>query len=210
MKRKSVFSIKLLSTAIILGITAFSCTNNDTTDSSTATTTDTVAKMNADPSVVADTSKMSNNAANSTVSTPGIAKPNPAKKGLKGKVAVLETPVSKSDAKMEADNSGVYANVEILPSFPGGYKGLQKFFDDNLVYPEAASNDGVDGTVNVTFVVDETGKLTSPQVSGENLGYGLENEALRVVNKMPAWNPGKLKGKNVKTKFSLPVRFELY
>jgi len=140
----------------------------------------------------------------------GMAKPNPAKKGMKGKVAISEAPAPKSTAKMEADNTGVYSNVEIIPSFPGGYKGLQKFFDDNLEYPAEATNEGVEGTVNVTFVVDETGKLTSPKVSGEKLGYGLEAEALRVVNKMPTWNPGKLKGKNVKTSFTLPVRFVLY
>ena len=112
---------------------------------------------------------------------------------------------------MEMDNSGVYANVEYLPAFPGGNKGLQNYFDKNLEYPADASNEGVEGTVNVSFVVDENGKLSSPQVVGKDrLGYGLEEEAIRVITRMPAWNAGKLKGQNVKTRYTMPVRFVLY
>ena len=110
---------------------------------------------------------------------------------------------------MEADKSGTYSNVDVYPSFPGGAKGLQEYFDKNLVYPAEATNDGVEGTVNVMFTVDETGKLSDAHVMGEQQGYGMDDEALRVVKTMPAWNPGKLKGKNVKTMFTLPVSFQL-
>ncbi|CAN5793689.1 hypothetical protein BH11BAC4_BH11BAC4_25290 [soil metagenome] len=213
MKRKNVFS--LLSVAIIISAVAASCNNNDTTDSMSTTTTDSASTMmSTDTSkMMADTAKMmTTDTSMNKMATDnkGMAKPNPAKKGLKGKVSIAEKPAVKSTGAMEADAGGVYSNVEVIPSFPGGYKGLQKFFDDNLEYPTEASNDGVEGTVNVTFVVDENGKLTSPGVGGEKLGYGLESEALRVVNKMPTWNPGKLKGKNVKTTFTLPVKFVLY
>ena len=214
MKRTNVFPVKFLGAALILGTVAFSCTSNDTSTSSTETKMDTATTMmdtaavNTPTTMTADTSAMNKMADNS--STTGKAKPNPAKKGMKGKVSVTESNMSKPTGKMEADNAGVYSNVEVLPSFPGGNSGLQRFFDDNLQYPDAATNDGVEGTVNLTFIVDENGKLTSPTATGDKLGYGLEDEALRVVNKMPAWNPGKLKGKNVKTKFTLPVRFVLY
>ncbi|MEP7165728.1 MAG: energy transducer TonB [Ferruginibacter sp.] len=212
MKRKNVFSM-LLGTAFVLSLSVISCTNNDTTDSSTTTTDTSTAKMETvtpmDTASAPSTMATDNS---TTPAKPGMAKPDPSKKGMKGKVSIVPVTAAKTDAnaKMEADNTGVYSNVEVLPSFPGGYKGLQKFFDNNLEYPADATNDGVEGTVNVTFVVDETGKLTSPKVEGDNLGYGLEAEALRVVNKMPTWNPGKLKGKNVKTKFTLPVKFVLY
>ena len=212
MKRKNLFS--LLGAAIILSAAMVSCNNDDTSGSATSNTMDTAAVAKT------DTGKMSTDTMMNQATTPdskatadakmGTAKPDPSKKGKKGKVTIAEMPASKATGKMEADNTGVYSNVEVIPSFPGGYKGLQKFFDDNLQYPEEATNDGVEGTVNVTFVVDETGKLTSPKVAGEQLGYGLEAEALRVVNKMPTWNPGKLKGKNVKTSFTLPVKFVLY
>ncbi len=108
------------------------------------------------------------------------------------------------------DKSGVYDNVEYFPAYPGGSKGLQKYFDKNLVYPDEATNEGVEGTVYVTFVVDEKGKLSSPQVMGNKLGYGLEEEAIRVINKMPSWTPGKLKGQNVKSRYTLPITFQLY
>ena len=202
-------SIKLLSTAFILSTSLFSCHVNDTNEATPVTDTS-VHTMDTSTVMQVDTSSI-NKQGNIAVTTPvaGTAKPNPSKKGMKGKVSLTES-TAKSTGKMEADNAGVYGNVEVLPSFPGGYKGLQKFFDDNLEYPADASNDGVEGTVNINFVVDENGKLTSPKVEGDNLGYGLDAEALRVVNKMPTWNPGKLKGKNVKTKFTLPVRFVLY
>jgi len=201
MKCKNVFSLKLLSAAIILSIAVFSCTSNDTNESSAATPADTATA----PALVADNAMTGNTVDNKS----DIAKPNPAKKGLKGKVTLVPAPPQDAEAKMEADTYGIYSNVEILPSFPGGYNGMQKYFDKNLVYPEEAGNEGVEGTVNLTFIVDENGKLTNPQVIGQRLGYGMEAEALRVVNTMPAWNPGQLKGKNVKTRFTLPIRFVL-
>jgi TonB family protein len=138
----------------------------------------------------------------------GTAKPNPTKKGMKGKVIV--EPAPKLKGNMEADNLGVYTNVEVYPAYPGGGSAMQEFFNKNMVYPDPALNEGVEGTVNLMFTVDENGKLTNPHIMGNTLGYGLEEEALRVVGKMPAWSPGKLKGKNVKTRYSLPVVFQLY
>ena len=165
--------------------------------------------------VVADTTNMNapeatditgtTNAASKVAAT---AKPNPAKKGMKGKV-VVNAP-AKPTGTMEADNRGVYTNVEYVPMFPGGNKGLQSYFDKSIQYPEEASSEGVEGVVNVTFVVDENGKLSGLTTQGQKLGYGLEEEALRVVKAMPSWTPGRLKGNNVKTKYTLPVRFELY
>jgi protein TonB len=214
-------SIRLFGAALLMtGAIASGC-NNDKKDASSTTvsSTDTSATMKVDSSGSmmstgsTDTSAMAPTTTNTTTATTdaagaGTAKPNAAKKGMKGKATI--TMPTKGSGSMEADNTGVYSNVEYLPSFPGGNKGLQKFFDDNLEYPAAASDDGIEGTVNVSFVVDENGKLTSPQVAGASLGYGIENEAIRVINKMPSWNPGKLKGKNVKTRFTLPVVFQLY
>ena len=196
---------------ILLSITAIGCTNNDTTDSSATTETTTSAGMMdtaaSSNNMMSDTSTMTT-AATPAMDTLKMVKPNPAKKGMKGKV-VINAPV-KTTGSMEADNMGVYSNVEFIPSFPGGNKGLQTYFDKNIQYPDDATNDGVEGVVNVSFVVDENGKLTALKTEGQKMGYGLEEEALRVIGKMPTWNPGKLKGINVKTKYTLPVRFELY
>ena len=212
---------KLFLIVLIASFLAPGCkSNTSSTSDSTGTSVDTTAIMATDPGIteIRDSGTMA------TVITPadtmiamsdsrmpetkGMAKPNPAKKGMKGKVMI--SPAPKSTAKMEMDKAGVYSNVEVIPSYPGGYKGLQKYFDNNLEYPAEASNEGVEGIVNVTFTVDENGKLSSAQTMGDKLGYGLDEEALRVVNKMPVWTPGKLKGQNVKTKYTLPVRFQLY
>ena len=219
MSSSKLISLKNMGLAmLILNIGIAGCNVNDKsspadamTDTSTAMKVDS-SKAMSNATTTPDTTAMTGSTATMTAdtmsATKGTAKPNAAKKGLKGKATI--TAPTKGTGAMEMDNTGVYSNVEYLPSFPGGNKGLQSFFDKNLEYPASATDDGVEGTVNVSFVVDENGKLTSPTVQGQNLGYGLEAEALRVVNKMPAWNPGKLKGKNVKTRFTLPIVFQLY
>ncbi len=193
------------------------CKNNSssTSDSSGTTTTETttasdqpLTEIHDSGTVVTTPADHGNMAAESQpVSNMSEAKPNPAKKGMKGKVVLA--PETKSTAQAEV-STGVYSSVDVIPSFPGGYAGMQKYFDKNLQYPYDASGEGVEGVVNVSFTVDENGRLTSAQTVGPKLGYGLEEEAMRVVKNMPAWNPGKLKGQNVKTKYTLPVRFQLY
>ncbi len=206
MKRNNFFSTRLLFAGIVsLSILTIACNNNDTTSPPVESDT---AAMSATDTTMHHDSGVNVTQSTDTAMNKGTAKPNPAKKGMKGKVTVMESP--KLSGSMEADNTGVYANVEVYPSFPGGNKGVQDYFDKNLAYPADAANDGVEGTVNVMFTVDETGKLTNPHIMGDKLGYGLEEEALRVVKAMPQWNPGKLKGKNVKTRFTLPVSFQLY
>ena len=78
-----------------------------------------------------------------------------------------------------------------------------------MEYPDEANNAGVEGSVRVTFIVDENGKIMEPLVVGNKPGYGLEDEALAIVKRMPAWNPAQVNGKKVKTRVTLPIRFEL-
>jgi len=110
------------------------------------------------------------------------------------------------------DKEGVYARAEIMPMFPGGEDALRKYIEDNIRYPEQALDNGTEGTVTVKFAVDENGKVYTPVVdpSSAKPGDGLEQEALRVVNSMPRWTPGRIKGKNVKTMYSLPITYRLY
>jgi len=136
------------------------------------------------------------------------AKPNAAKKGHKGSARVaIHTP--NYTARIEADKKGVYNYAEVPPTFPGGEKQLDKFVADNIQYPQDAMDNGVEGTVYVNFAVDERGNVYSPQVKGGKLGYGLDEEAMNVIKKMPKWTPGSVKGKNVKTYYNLPITFTL-
>jgi TonB family protein len=200
----------LASAAFLLTITV-GCNSNDkqgststTTDTSSMSTTTTTTPMDSNTSAMNNTTTPATTPMDTTK-----AKPNPSKKGMKGKVSVMAQSSTKG-GNMAMDNSGVYNSAEVLPMYVGGSNAMSDFFNTNVEYPQDASDNGIEGTVMVNFAVDEMGKLSSPKIVSPRLGYGLEEEALRVVNKMPTWTPGKIKGKNVKTYYTLPVRFQLY
>lgn len=96
--------------------------------------------------------------------------------------------------------------VETMPEFPGGMQGLVNFLGKHLKYPKPARRAGVQGTVRVDFVVDAQGRPANVLVS-QSLGYGCDEEAIRVVQLMPSWKPGTQDGKPVAVQFSLPVVF---
>lgn len=169
------------------------------TDSS-STSTNVTDNMTTTPS-------MDSNVAIVNADTVATAKPNPAKKGMKGTVNTTLPPKKTGVNMEEVDKEGYYTNVS--PAYPGGDRALVNFFQNNIEYPQDAADNGVEGTVNISFLVDENGKISYPMTNPPRLGYGLEEEAMRVFNKMPKWNAGSLKGKNVKTRFTLPVTFQL-
>lgn len=145
----------------------------------------------------------------------GVAKPNTAKAHGKGQIIFQPNWEKTYDQQyantvIEMDQEGIYSRAEIKPSFPGGEKALAKFIQDNIVYPDAALEQGVEGTVNVNFAVDENGKVYTPKIKGNREGYGLDEASLDVVSKMPKWNPGQIKGKNVKSYYTLPISFEIH
>ena len=144
----------------------------------------------------------------------GLAHPNVAKKNGKGMVIFQndkETALEKQDSIMtiEMDKAGIYNRTEIKPSYPGGQDALAKFIQTNIVYPQVALENGVEAEVNIVFAVDEKGKVYTPFIKGAIQGYGLDEAALTVVSKMPTWNPGKIKGKNVKSYYTLPINFKI-
>ncbi len=100
----------------------------------------------------------------------------------------------------------VYMEVEQMPEFPGGLKGLQRYLGANLKYPRAARRAKIVGTVFVGFVVDRNGQIKDARVL-KGIGYGCDQEVQRVVMAMPAWKPGVLNGQPVAVRYSLPVKF---
>lgn len=102
--------------------------------------------------------------------------------------------------------------VEQMPQFPGGDDALLKYLGKNIKYPEIAKDASTQGTVYLSFVVDENGRITSPTVIRGLTGPGAKdcaNEALRVVSSMPTWSAGKQNGKAVRVQYTLPVKFTL-
>ncbi|GAB4041082.1 energy transducer TonB [Spirosoma gilvum] len=101
-----------------------------------------------------------------------------------------------------------FITVEQQPEYPGGLEALKNFLGKNLNYPRSAASAGVAGRVYVSFVVNTDGSLTDIQVL-KGIGFGCDEEAVRVMQKMPHWKPGKQSGRAVRVKFNLPIAFTL-
>lgn len=106
------------------------------------------------------------------------------------------------------DSNQVLIVVEEMPSFPGGMPALSAYVSEHLKYPEKAKKLRVEGLVLLQFVVEKDGSVSNVEVI-RGIGYGCDEEALRVVKAMPAWKPGQQGGKPVRVRFSLPMRFKL-
>ncbi len=99
--------------------------------------------------------------------------------------------------------------LDELPEFEGGLGALKRFVASKINYPNVAREAAIQGTLYVKFVVDESGQV-GEVVMENNLGYGLEQEASRVIKLIPRFKkPGKIKGQAVKTYYQLPIRFTI-
>ena len=108
----------------------------------------------------------------------------------------------------ESDEGEVFDVVEENPSFPGGDAALATWLQKNIKYPSAAQDNGIQGRVLVSFVVNKDGSIVEPKIL-RSVDPSLDKEAIRVVSSMPRWKPGKQRGKAVRVKFNLPVVFRL-
>lgn len=102
----------------------------------------------------------------------------------------------------------VFTIVENMPDFVGGREGLSEYLKTNIIYPEEAKVNGIQGNVYVNFVVNKEGKLIEVRII-RGVHKLLDAEALRVVNAMPKWTPGTQRGKRVAVSYNLPVKFIL-
>lgn len=198
----------------VAGMLSFSACSGDT-DTEAELKADSLAIVAATDSLTkAELAKSESSTTTTTVTyATGKAVPNPEKKNGRWEVIIERNAKWEEEyAKMmlERDRLGIYYRTEIKPSYPGGEKALAKFIQENIVYPDAALENGVEGDVLVGFAVDENGMIYTPVVNGDLAGYGLDEAATAVVSKMPVWNPGQIRGRNVKSYFSLPIRFRIY
>ena len=108
--------------------------------------------------------------------------------------------------KKEDDN--VFGVVEQMPMFRGGTNALMDYLAANIQYPKEMEEICVQGRVIVTFVVEKDGSITEAKIA-KSVHPILDDEALRVVNAMPKWNPGKQNGVSVRVKYTIPVTFRL-
>lgn len=106
-------------------------------------------------------------------------------------------------------DSGPVIVADEMPEFEGGVAGLMRYVSQNIVYPPVAREIGKEGTVYVSFIVNEIGNVEGVKVM-KGIGFGCDEEVVRVVGKMPRWKKvGKNAGHPVKVRFNIPVSFKL-
>ncbi len=108
----------------------------------------------------------------------------------------------------EPEEQKIHVVVEKMPEFPGGEEAMKRWILKNLKYPLIAQENNIQGRVVCQFVVNSDGKIVDVQVA-RGVEASLDAEAVRVIKSMPAWNPGRQGGKNVRVKYTLPIRFKL-
>jgi len=112
------------------------------------------------------------------------------------------------DEKPKEEETKVFDVVEQMPSFPGGDAELMKFLSTHIKYPVVAEENGIQGRVIATFVVERDGSISDVKVI-KSVDPSLDKEAIRVLKSMPKWIPGKQNGAAVRVKYTVPVTFRL-
>lgn len=113
------------------------------------------------------------------------------------------------ETNLKEDNGDeIFTSVEQQAEFPGGPRAFGAFLQKNLRYPSAAQRANVGGKVYVQFVVNTDGSIQDLQIL-KSVGYGCDEEAIRVIKAVPRWTPGKLSGRPVRSRFTQPITFVL-
>lgn len=192
--------LKLKLAVIVTGVSVFmftACNNSDTSGKNSTTDTMSNAPNTGFTTTPDDGSVMpkDNDTARSIASSGKKA----------GKISITPASMDKSSA-MKTDDQGYYNYTETAPVYPGS---LDNYINSNLEYPQQAIDNSAEGTVYVTFTIDENGKAGNAKTLGKAIGYGLEEAAVKAVNGMAKWTPGTNKGKNVKAWYTLPITFRM-
>ena len=122
---------------------------------------------------------------------------------LRSKTLLVTEPV-----KPKEEENTVFEYVEQMPSFPGGDAALMQYLSKNIKYPPLAEENGIQGRVICSFVVERDGSVSDIRIK-RSVDPSLDKEAMRVVSAMPRWIPGRQNGQNVRVKYTLPVTFRL-
>jgi TonB family protein len=133
---------------------------------------------------------------------------------IAGALALATFFISPTDAKAKGNTNPAgkakteFAVVDRNPSFPGGSEALTKFLKDNIKYPVDAEEDGAEGRVVLSFVVNKDGSISNIQVV-KSVHPSLDKEAIRLLKMMPRWVPGKKNGRAVAERYTAPFVFNL-
>ncbi len=125
---------------------------------------------------------------------------------VKEETVIKEVVIADAPVVEKADE--IFDVVENAPNPPGGMEGWNQYLSKNLKYPTQARRMGIEGTVYVVFVVNTDGSIQDVEIL-RGIGGGCDEEALRVVKNAPKWEPGKQRGRPVRVRMRLPIRFKL-
>ena len=125
-----------------------------------------------------------------------------------GEVLKIKNMIVNEPVKPKVEENQVFEYVEQMPSFPGGPSALMQYLSKNIKYPPFAEENGIQGRVVCTFVVERDGSVTDIHIA-KGVDSSLDKEAIRVVSAMPKWIPGRQNGQMVRVKYTLPVTFRL-
>lgn len=116
-----------------------------------------------------------------------------------------------SEYQETVEEPEIFDIVEEMPEFPGGQQAMFGFIGNTIKYPPTAREASIQGTVYVAFIIDTDGSVTNIEIKRgiPNSGAGINTEAMRVISLMPKWKPGKQRGKTVKVRYILPIKFKL-
>ena len=117
--------------------------------------------------------------------------------------------VPKTEEENAEENEPIFVVVETMPVFPGGAAAMMKFISENIQYPEAAKENGIQGRAICQFVINRDGSIVNVEVTRSTGEILLDEEAIRVIESMPKWTPGMQRGQSVRVKYTLPINFRL-
>jgi TonB family protein len=122
------------------------------------------------------------------------------------RIALEEVKVTAQKRTVWGHNELIFESVDENPEFPGGVKELFAFISSNLKYPLEAQKNDISGKVFIKFIVRKDGSISDLKVL-KGLGFGCDEETVRVLSQLPKWKPGKQNGEPVNVMFTMPVNF---
>jgi periplasmic protein TonB len=108
----------------------------------------------------------------------------------------------------EVRDSEIFMIVEEMPEFPGGDAALQRYLSTSIRYPVIAQENGIQGRVYIRFVINQNGEVTNAEIL-RGVDASVDREALRVVQAMPKWKPGRQRNRAVRVSYTVPINFVL-
>lgn len=123
-------------------------------------------------------------------------------------ICILNTAEAQENESTSKSEEEIFTSADETPLFPGGEKAMFEFLAKSVRYPTAAKENGIEGIVVISFVVEIDGSLSNLKVV-RGIGTECDEESMRVIRTMPKWTPGKRKGESVRILYNLPFRFIL-